>query len=73
MDSMPFLHANRTFTLTFFEDLAFVDVRAILDELIARHAFDPRVQETASMYVITRESASFNVWTADHDVIIRRT
>lgn len=73
MDTMPFFYANRTFTLTFFDDLAFVEVRAILDELLARDAFDPGVQETAGMYVITRESASFTVWAADHDVIIRRT
>jgi hypothetical protein len=73
MDSMPFLHKNRIFTVTIFDDMAFTDVRAILDELLGQNAFDPEVQDAAGMYVIEREAVSFAVWVADLDVIIRRT
>jgi hypothetical protein len=72
MESMPFLHANQIFTLTFFEDLAFADVRAIIDELIGKNAFAPEVQENEGMYVIERETACFSVWVTGLEIIIRR-
>ncbi len=36
MDSMPFLHSNQVFNIVFDEDLAFSEVRAILDYLLDR-------------------------------------
>ena len=73
MESMPFLHANQVFTLFFLEDLAFSEVRAILDHLLGRNAFDPIVQEHRDEYRIEVEHASFVVWVSEMDVVIRRT
>ena len=44
MESMPFLHANNIFTITFEDDLAFTEVRSILDQLLERNAFNPEIQ-----------------------------
>lgn len=72
MESMPFLHANQVFTLFFLEDLAFSEVRSILDHLLNRNAFDPIVQEHHDKYRIDVEHASFVVWVSEMDVAIRR-
>lgn len=72
MESMPFLHANQVFTLFFLEDLAFTEVRAILDHLLRRNAFDPIVQEHHGEYRIDVEHESFVVWVSEMDVVIRR-
>jgi len=72
MDSIPFLHANRMFTIVFLEDLAFSEVRAILDYLSDRNAFDPDVQEQKGFYVVEVEEFTFRVWVSEMDVIIER-
>ncbi|MBM4326162.1 MAG: hypothetical protein FJ118_03270 [Deltaproteobacteria bacterium] len=73
MDSIPFLHANRLFTIFFEDDLAFTEVRLILDFLLDRNAFDPHVQETAGRYLIDSEQANFTVWVSEMNVIIQRS
>lgn len=72
MDSIPFLHANRIFTILFTEDLAFVEVRGVLDYLLAEDAFNPEVQMTKLEYVVDLEDASFHVWVSEMDVFIER-
>lgn len=72
MDSMPFLHANRMFNIVFFEDLAFSEVRAILDYLLDRNAFTPEAQENEGFYVVYVENFSFSVWVSEMEVIIER-
>ncbi len=72
MESMPFLHSNQVFTIIFTEDLAFSEVRAILDYLLERNAFDAQVQETEGRYLIDVHEAFFEVWVYDTDVIIQR-
>lgn len=72
MDTMPFLHANQVFMLTFFEDLGFSEVRSILDQLLARDAFNPHVQQERGPYLIDVQGSAFKVWVAEMDVIIRR-
>ncbi|MCX5863053.1 MAG: hypothetical protein NTW27_13155 [Deltaproteobacteria bacterium] len=73
MDTMPFLHADRAFSIVFFEDLGFTEVRKILDELLAENAFSPEVQEQHGFYLINVENSSFSVWVSDMEVIIKRT
>lgn len=72
MESMPFLHANRIFTLIFADDLAFCEVRAILDHLLARNAFSPEVQKAHGLYKIHVKEVLFQVWVSELDVIIER-
>ncbi len=72
MDSMPFLHANRIFTIFFVEDLTFAEVRQILDDLLDCEAFNPVSQERYIPYEIHLEHSSFSVWVSEMDVIIRR-
>jgi hypothetical protein len=72
MESMPFLHANRVFNIFFREDLAFAEVRAILDHLLAQHAFDLRIQATQGSYKIGLGTTSFQVWVSEMDVVIER-
>jgi hypothetical protein len=69
---MPFLHANRIFTITFVEDLTFSEVRGILDYLLAEAAFDPDVQEVNGYYEMEVDRSSFHVWVSEMDVIIQR-
>lgn len=71
MESMPFLHDNQIFTITFFEDLAFADVREILDYLIEVDAFSPEVQSERGHYVIELKRGPFNVWVYEMEVIIQ--
>lgn len=72
MDSMPFLHADRAFTLFFEEDLEFKEVRAILDHLLDERAFDLEIQENVGKYIVKLSGASFTVWVAEINVFIRR-
>jgi hypothetical protein len=72
MDSIPFLHANRVFTIFFVEDLAFKEVREILDSLIDQDAFDGEVQELRGRYRIDLGHAEFHVWVSEMDVIIQK-
>ncbi len=71
MESMPFLHANQIFTITFLEDLAFAEIRQILDRLIDENAFSPEVQSEQGHYVIELDHGSFNVWVYEMEVIIQ--
>jgi hypothetical protein len=71
MDSIPFLHANQIFTITFLEDLTFEDVRRILDELMDADAFSPSVQANMGHYAIDLDGGSFDVWVHEMEVIIR--
>jgi hypothetical protein len=72
MESMPFLHANQVFNIFFLEDLAFAEVRAILDHLLAKDAFDIRIQETQASYHIDLDTSSFQVWVSETNVMIER-
>jgi hypothetical protein len=72
MESMPFFHANQIFTLFFVEDLTFVEVRAVLDQLIDQDAFNAQVQQHKAEYCIHVESVSFHVWVDEMKVVIRR-
>jgi hypothetical protein len=72
MESIPFLHANRVFTIFFVEDLAFKEVREILDSLLDQDAFDTEVQQLRGRYRIDLEHAQFHVWVSEMDVIIQR-
>lgn len=72
MESMPFLHADQVFTIVFLEDLAFTEVRSILDQLLAENAFDLEVQAHRGFYRLNVEEASFQVWVSEMDVIIRK-
>lgn len=72
MESMPFLHANKVFNIFFVEDLTFLEVRAILDYLLAQQAFDVNDQESQGFYQIDLDESSFQVWVSEMDVIIER-
>lgn len=72
MESMPFLHAGRMFSVVFSEDLAFLEVRRILDDLLSENAFSPDVQERQRYYRIDVNGASFDVWVSEMEVIIKR-
>jgi hypothetical protein len=72
MESMPFLHANRIFNIFFVEDLAFSEVRGILDQLLGQDAFDFEIQLERASYDISLDHSSFRVWVSELDVIIER-
>lgn len=72
MESMPFLHANQIFTISFEDDLAFSEVRGVLDWLLERDAFSSRVQAAQIEYHIEGDLGSFHVWVWEMDVIILR-
>ena len=72
MESMPFLHANRVFTLFFVEDLSFSEVRSILDQLLEQDAFNLEIQANREAYYITVDHSSFEVLVSELDVIIER-
>ncbi|MFH0958641.1 MAG: hypothetical protein V1897_08060 [Pseudomonadota bacterium] len=72
MESIPFLHANKIFTITFEEDLAFVVVRSILDQLLARNAFDSEVQQYAEHFLLDCDKEVFKVWVVEMEVIVQR-
>ncbi len=72
MESMPFLHANRIFNLFFVEDLAFCEVRQILDQLLEQDAFDFEIQLKRASYDVRLDHSSFQVWVSELDVIIER-
>ena len=72
MDSIPFIHNNQVFTIIYEDDLAFTDVRAILEHLLDHDAFSTDSQETRPRYIISVDKQSFNVWVSETDVIIQR-
>jgi hypothetical protein len=72
MESMPFLHANNIFTITFEDDLAFVEVRSILDQLLRLDAFNPTTQELEDFYSLACEENFFRVWVSEMEVIIQK-
>jgi hypothetical protein len=72
MESMPILHANRIFTVFFDEDLAFTEVRGVLDHLLDWDAFHSSVQQNRIEYHIDLDHASFHVWVSEMNVIILR-
>ena len=72
MDSIPFIHNNQAFTIVYDGDLAFTEVRAILDHLLDHDAFNVDTQVTRPHYIISVEKESFNVWVYETDVIIQR-
>jgi hypothetical protein len=72
MESMPFLHANRVFTITFADDLAFAEVRAILDYLLEAEAMNPLTQDVHREHHIAVAEASFQVWVDESEVFIVR-
>ena len=72
LDSIDFLHANRIFKIFFREDLAFTEVRAILDHLIANEAFNSHIQQPVGCYQVELSHASFEVWVSNLDVLIER-
>jgi hypothetical protein len=73
MDSIPFLHNGRVFTIIFEDDLEFTEVRGILDYLLAENAFDAAIQQARTeAYWIDVENSSFQVWVSELDVIVRR-
>jgi hypothetical protein len=72
VESMPFLHANQIFTITFVEDFTFSEVRAILDDLLARGAFNTEIQDEHGHYLIDVQESSFRVWVTEMEVIITR-
>lgn len=72
METMEFLHAGRIFTLLFVEDFTFVEVRAILDDLLEQNAFHSDVQEERNPFLIDVDGSSFRVWVSDMRVAIER-
>jgi hypothetical protein len=70
MESIHFLHANQIFNILFERDLAFTEVRAILDYLLDRQAFSVEVQANEGYYVIEAEDATFEVWVSEMNVVI---
>jgi hypothetical protein len=72
VESIPFLHANQVFTITFVEDLSFVEVRSILDQLLELSAFDAEIQEQRGRYLLDVQEDSFDVWVSEMEVIIVR-
>ena len=69
---MPFLHANNIFTITFEDDLAFAEVRSILDQLLQLEAFCPEAEESGGYYDLEHARSNFRVWVSDMEVIIQR-
>ncbi len=72
MESIPFYHLERMFTVFFVEDLAFSEVRAILDLLLDEGVFEPESNGNGDTFEIQLEDASFRVWVNDFDVAIRK-
>lgn len=72
MESMPFLHAGTIFTITFEDDLEFVEVRFILDHLLGLNAFHPEIQAEEGYYSLDYQNNAFRVWVSEMEVIIQR-
>jgi|WetSurMetagenome_2_1015567.scaffolds.fasta_scaffold991568_1 hypothetical protein len=73
MEFIPFLHAGQIFNIACEDDLAFSEVRAILDELLQDDAFDSAVQQGQGHYRIEVDESLFEVWVTQMDVFVRRT
>lgn len=72
MESMPFLHAGNIFTITFEDDLEFVEVRFILDQLLGLNAFHADTQAEHGYYSLDYKTSAFRVWVSEMEVIIQR-
>jgi hypothetical protein len=72
MESIPFIHRDQAFTIVFEDDLAFTEVRAILDHLLDNDAFNCETQESRLRYIIAVEEQSFDVWVYESEVIVQR-
>lgn len=72
MESVPFFHADHVFNIVFEQDLAFTEVRAILDYLLDCNAFSIEAQEREGYYMIHVEDAAFQVWVSEMDVTIEK-
>ncbi|MBI4963878.1 MAG: hypothetical protein HY913_11430 [Desulfomonile tiedjei] len=73
MDSIPFLHAGQVFTIIYEDDLAFAEVRGILDYLLSQEAFSLHVQQARrESYLIDLEDSSFQVWVSEMDVVVQK-
>lgn len=72
MESVPFLHANNIFTITFEDDLEFAEIRSILDQLLKLDAFNMATQEMDDYYNLTHGKTIFRVWVSEMEVIVQR-
>jgi len=72
LESMPFLHANKIFAITFEDDLPFFIVRSILDQLLDKNAFDSESEQFGESYHLTCDTEEFKVWVVKMEVIILR-
>jgi hypothetical protein len=72
MDSIDLLHAGRPFKIIFEDDLTFVEVRSILDCLLAERAFDYETQLEKDGYNLYIDEATFSVWVSENRVVIQR-
>ncbi len=72
MEFIPFLHASQIFNIACEDDLAFSEVRTILDRLLQENAFDLVVQQARAHYRIEVDEGLFEVWVAQMDVFVRR-
>jgi hypothetical protein len=72
VEPVPFFHANQLFTIFFEDDLAFTEIRRVLDMLIEDEAFDPKLQERINEYHLELDDACFDVGVAGMNVYIRR-
>jgi hypothetical protein len=72
MDSIDMLHAGQLFKIIFEDDLTFVEVRSILDYLLAERAFDYETQLENGGYNLDIEEATFSVWVSENRVVIQR-
>lgn len=73
MESMPFLHAGNIFRITFEDDLEFVEVRFILDNLLGLNAFHAETQAEEGYYSLDYKNSAFRVWVSEMEVIIQRS
>ncbi len=72
MDSIDMIHAGQLFKIIFEDDLTFVEVRSILDYLLAERAFDHETQLENGGYNLDIEEATFSVWVSENRVVIQR-
>ncbi len=73
MDWTEFLHENQVFKIIYEDDLAFSEIREILDHLIAQNCFHEQVAQGGGAYQVNLEKSSFNVWVVGMEVIVQRS
>lgn len=73
MESMPFIHCNKLFNIFFEDDLAFVEVRKILDYLMDMDALNCAGSEVnTTAFELEIGNLNFKVWAIDNDVYIQK-